>query len=216
MTAFDNAMAKVAKAAEKATNRAMQKYSAGKVTDEDDLTGVLIGNLDAEISGHIGGLSWNTSVVRHRRGSAAEEKATGADILIHVEHNTRGHRYSKGVLVQAKRVEPGELMPKAADVALKAQCNTMLNLTPSSFIFVYAKGAMRCGSATKIAGASSRYLYTECSWTSYRFFLELFRCPIGDPRIVSGSVADLLVPNVVRIQGAGTLDEEGSAANLID
>jgi hypothetical protein len=200
---FEEAIRQAAKRADRAVNRAMAKYGHGLVTDEDDLTGVLVGNLDSELQGKIGGLTWVTSVVRHRKGIAAEERAIGADLIIHVSFQTPQRAYSKGVLVQAKRVEPETAMDRTQHKELVEQCDKMLAVTPSAFVFDYAKGSMRCASASRIAGTTNRVLYGECSWTSYRFFLELFRCPIGDPRLASAYVSDLPVPTSLTIKATG-------------
>lgn len=200
---FDEALSKAAHKAAQATNRAMRKYAAGLVTDEDDLTGVLVGNLDSDLTGVISGLKWSTSILRHRAGVAAEEKAIGADLVIHVTLRTRKRRYSKGVLIQAKRFDPGGLMSTSEQADLIKQCDKMLAVTPSAFVFDYARGHMRCGSATRISGSSERDLYSDCNWTSYRFFLELFRCPVGDPKLTSARVRDLPVPTALEVQASG-------------
>jgi hypothetical protein len=200
---FEDSIRKAASRADRAVNRAMEKYRRGEVTDEDDLTGVLVGNLDTELDGLIGDLRWSTAILRHRRGVASEERAIGADIVIHVNFETRARKYSKGVLVQAKRVEPGQELSGSGHAELVSQCNDMLRVTPASFVFDYAKGSMRCGPASRIAGTSNRNLYNECIWTSYRFFLELFRCPVGDPRLTSALVRELPVPTVVKIDASG-------------
>lgn len=205
---FDKAMRAAAKAADKAVMSAMAKYAATEVTDEDDLTGILIGRLDAAFDDHIGGIRWSSSVVRHRKGAAAEEQRIGADIVIHVALKTQIQTYSKGVLVQAKRHEPGDQMSAAQRNALVDQCNTMLHLTPAAFVFDYAKTDMRCASASKIVGSMNRDLYEACNWTSYRFFLELFRSPIGDPKLTSALVRDLPVPNILLIKGSGDVADE--------
>ena len=197
---FEDAIKKAAKCADGAVNRAMKKYSSGLVTDEDDLTGVLVGNLDNALEGQIGGLAWSTSIVRHRKGVAAEERSIGADIVIHVSFQTPQRMYSKGVLVQAKRVEPGAKMNRTQHTELVNQCNKMLAVTPSAFVFDYARGSMRCASASRIIGTTNRDLYSECIWTSYRFFLELFRCSIGDPRLASANVSTLVVPTALIIK----------------
>jgi len=196
---FNNAVKEAAKRAATAVEYAMMKYSKGLVADEDDLTGVLVGQLDHALDGQIYGLTWSTSIVRHRKGIAAEEKATGADMVFHVRLKTRQHDYAKGVLIQAKKVEPRETMSKADHSRLINQCRTMLNITPASFVFDYAFGEMRCASASRISGSKNRVLHEECDWTTYRFFLELFRCPIGDPRLTSAQVRELPVPTVLEI-----------------
>ncbi|WP_265887139.1 hypothetical protein [Roseomonas mucosa] len=200
---YDETLKEAAQRAARAARMAMASYGRGEVTDEDDLTGVLVGHLGALLRGQIGGLTWSSSVLRHRAGTAGEEARIGADLLIHVAFKTRTRRYSKGVLIQAKRVEPGTAMSAAAHGELIAQCNKMLGYTPASFVFDYTRTSMRCAPATRIAGTTSRMLYDECPWTSYRFFLELFRCPIGDPRITSGLVRDLPIPYALNITATG-------------
>ncbi|HXD15082.1 MAG TPA: hypothetical protein VNU65_12970 [Xanthobacteraceae bacterium] len=205
---FEEMAREAAHAADDAVTEAMNKYKEGGVTDEDDLTGVLVGRLDSALEGQIGGLTWNTTVVRHRRGRAAEERRTGADLVVHVSLDTSTERYSKGVLVQAKRKNPDDRMSRNEHAELWRQCRDMLNITPAAFIFDYVKGWMRVGPATRIAGSRRLDLYHICGWTSYRFFLELFRCPIGDPKITSARVDDLPAPYALKISATGDLSDD--------
>ena len=179
----------------------MKKYSDGLATDEDDITPGLLGNLDAEFKETIGSIKWSSSVLRHRRGIASEEKQLGADLIIHVSLETSAHSYSKGVFVQAKRNESGQKMTKAERAELTGQCQSMAKVTASAFIFNYTKQSMRVGSVSKIGGSNVMDLYSNCDWTSYRFFLELFRCPIGDSRIYSASSKAYLEPSIILLSG---------------
>jgi hypothetical protein len=129
--------------------------------------------------------------MRHRRGAAAEEKRTGADMLFHVTVNTNSKSFSKGVLIQAKRSRASGRIDEYE--RLKEQCDDMLNITPAAFVFDYGPNEVRCGSALKIAGSTGPNLRRECIWTSYRFFLEFFRCPVGDRAITSARFDDLVV-----------------------
>ena len=208
---FDEAVTAAAHAANEAVNDAMTDYRAEQVTDEDDLTSYLLGNLRNAFRGKVGGLTWRSSVLRHRSGIAAEEKRVGADMLFHVSLSTNTQTYSKGVLIQAKRMEPGAYMTTKDHAELVDQCERMLRYSPSSFVFDYAEGSMRCASATKIAGSLNRNLYDACDWTSYRFFLELFRCPIGDIKIQSPLVRKLRVPVALTIKGTGQLTVPGQS-----
>jgi hypothetical protein len=176
--------------------------------DEDDVTGFLVGSLHTEFdNGDLGGIELRASILRHRKGAAAEERRIGADILIHVSMETSTQSYSKGVLIQAKKSEATEYWSQRWRADLVDQCNKMLSVTASAFVFNYNKNGIRCGAATRVAGASGptslRYL---CGWTSYRFFLELFRCPIGDPRITSARIDDLPVPFALQLSFSGDLD----------
>lgn len=190
-----------AHAADAAVTAAMKKYRDGNITDEDDITGVLVGRLDSAFDNLNSSIKWSSSILRHRKGVAAEEKTAGADAIIHVAINTPALTYSKGVLVQAKRVEPDELLPKTQHNDLFKQCKRMLKISPAAFVFDYAKGSMRCASATKILGSPSRALHASCNLTSFRFFLELFRCTTGDTNINSARYDELNAPTILEIPG---------------
>jgi hypothetical protein len=204
---FDEAMREAAVAADNAVASTMRKYSRGGIKDEPEVTAYLISRLDEKFEGNIGGLIWNSSVVRNGSGSAAEETRIGADLLIHVSLNTPTQSYSKGVLVQAKRSEPDDFVTQGELNRLNDQCCKILNHTPSAFVFNYARDSMRCGAATRFAGSKDRRLYRQCTWRSYRFFLELFRCPIGDPRITSDLVDKLPVPSVIHLHADGQFSD---------
>lgn len=191
---LEEAFRQAAHAADCAVSAAMEKYAHGHVTDEDDITGVLIGRLDAAFDENIGDIKWSSSILRHCKGLAAQEKIVGADMLIHVSIKTPQLAYSKGVLIQSKRVDDGVEMTVGSHKELLSQCDKMLDITPDSFVFNYTKSGMRCASANRIAGASSRILNDSCNLTSYRFFLEFFRCTTGDRRITSAKFDDLRIP----------------------
>lgn len=90
---------------------------------------------------------------------------------------------------------------------MQDQCDKMLAYTPDAFVLVYDAAGLRAAPATKVAGTTVRDLYDQSDWTAYRFFLELFRCPIGDPRITSANVADLRPRNEFKFLGKGELTQ---------
>ncbi|WP_298705808.1 hypothetical protein [Variovorax gossypii] len=191
----------VAHRADAAVTETMTAYSHGHYEDEDDITAALAGSLRAHISMQGGPVRWSGKVMRHRSGRAAEEKNTGADLLIHVALDTPALKYSKGVLVQAKRNEPGVSMSNGEHARLLAQCGKMLSITSAAYVFNFSKGKMRCGSATVVQG-SSNDLIAALPLTPYRFFLDLFRCATGDQEITSHRYDDLKIPTAILIQGA--------------
>jgi hypothetical protein len=79
----------------------------------------------------------------------------------------------------------------------------MLAVSSAAFVANYTKQEMRFGAATLIAGTQERDLSSACLWSAHRFFLELFRCPVGDPRITSAKFEDL---QAVQIVGQGELE----------
>ena len=189
---FDDAMRKAAHVAADATKAAMREMAAGNVTDEDDVTGVLIGELNANLRGYIGGLIWSAKIMRHRRGIAAEEKAIGADILLHISARGIGREYDKGVLIQSKKVSRGELLSKSELERLQGQCEDMLSLSPASFVFDYSVSGVRAASANKISNTDARNLYEHCELTAFRFFFDFFRCTTGDRDVNAAMVEKIM------------------------
>lgn len=200
---FETDVRAAAHAADEAVYKVMRKYRGARVTDEPDITGVLIGRLDAVLDGEIGGLEWSSTIIRSSSGSAAEEKKIGADLLLHVRFDAHGRSFNKGLLVQAKRAEVGQQLSSGEAKRLHEQCRRMLSTTIASYVFVYATDQMRCGGAANFFEKPKRDIHGNCSWTSYRFFLEFFRCPIGDPLIQGPLVEDLPVPHVLSLQARG-------------
>jgi hypothetical protein len=195
---FNEVTKAAAKLATEAVNITVENFQKRYVYDEDDMTGFLIGSLQTKFHGtQIGGINLDASVLRHRRGIAAEEREYGADLLIHVTMDTPTQKYSKGVLIQAKKSEPEDYWSERKRNILVEQCNKMLEVTPAAFVLNYSERGFRCGAATRVAGATTAFSIAYlCGWTPYRFFLELFRCPIGDPRISSARVAGLPEPGI--------------------
>jgi hypothetical protein len=199
---FEDALRAAAHRADQAAWEAMQAYADGTVDYEPSITGGLATGLRTALNRRISSLTWTAHVMKTGRGVGSEENPTGADLLIHVRLATPTISYSKGVLVQAKRVESGEIMDRSRYEELVGQCHQMLNITAASFVFDYAKAGMRCISASSIVDSNLRNLHEQCPWTPYRFFLELFRCPVGDPSITSAQVSDLPIPNKLELKAS--------------
>jgi hypothetical protein len=203
MNLLDQAFRDAAHVASDVVAGAMRDYRNGLIRAEPELTPDLMGRLRVALSGEIDGLIWQAAYTRNDRGKAAEESIIGADIVIHVKLDTPELKYSKGVLVQAKRYEKGQHMNTKQLTALRKQCNDMLAVSSHSWVFDYTTLKMRCGSATKLSGSTHRDLFAACDWTPYRFFLELFRCQVGDPRITGAKVTDLPVEHRLELQARG-------------
>src|SRR5215470_8963411 len=151
---FEEVASAAAKQAERAVSITLQQMKAGHVYDEDDVTGFLVGSLATLFDKHqIGDVTLSAAILRHRRGTAAEERRYGADILIHVSMDTPTQEYSKGVLIQAKKKELTDYWSPTSHDELVEQCNRMLRVTAAAFVFSYTEGGIRCGAATRVAGA---------------------------------------------------------------
>ena len=200
---FDEAMSKAAHIADKATWHAMREMASRRAYDEDDTTGELIGELNAALRGQIGPMHWKAKILRHRKGVAGEELRYGADISFHMSYKDRNRRFSKGVLIQSKKVEPHVAMSAKEHTRLVGQCETMLTHSAASYVFDYAEGGLRVSSANKISGLSDRYLHSNCEWTAYRFFYEFFRCPVGDRRVTTTHIGSDLIVGSKAIEDGG-------------
>ena len=200
---FDEAMREAARAAENAVKMTLKKYTFGGIRDEPEITAYLVSQLDSQFDKPIGGVNWSSTIVRNGSGNAAEEKKIGADLLLHVSLNTTIKKYSKGALIQSNRAEPDEAISTNELTKLQTQCAKMSGYTPGSFVFCYGQKSMRTGSASIFELSSDKFIHYSCPWTSYRFFRELFRCPIGDRRINSARVDDLPIPYVLAVKGSG-------------
>jgi hypothetical protein len=144
---FEEATREAAGAAANGVTKALEDVRLGHTIDEDDLTGILVGRIAAALDGDIGGLHWKCTILRHRKGKAAEEKKYGADLLMHITMNTPTQRFAKGMLVQAKKIGPTRSMYPSENKQLTDQCNKMLAVTPAAFVFDYGNGYVRCGTS---------------------------------------------------------------------
>lgn len=196
----EDSLVAAAKRAQDAVSDVLDAYRDGTLPRETSINGALAHELRRVFNNaQIAGLTWHARVLTSEGGNS-EERQTGADLLIHVEMDTPALRYSKGVLVQAKRVGPDDEIRTDDHRRMVRQCGDILRITPASFVFSVSPFEMRCGSAIALRGIADRHLHQQCCWTSYRFFLELFRCPIGDNKIRSQQVEDLNLPYGVELR----------------
>jgi hypothetical protein len=88
--------------------------------------------------------------------------------------DTPTQTYSKGVLIQAKRVEPNEYMSQRDFNELAYQCDRMLEITAASFVFDYTRTELQCGAATRVAGSARRAFTAFADGPRIGFFLNYF------------------------------------------
>jgi hypothetical protein len=197
---YTEAFREAADIADRAATQTIAGYRDDTLPYETNITDGLALSLRTALHREISGLSWSAHVMKSVRGSGAEESETGADLLIHVSFSSPELSYSKGALIQAKRVEPRKLLQTDAHKELVVQCRKMLSITAASFVFDYTLHGVRCGAASVIIESNNKSLYDLCVWSPHKFFFELFRCHIGDPSITSAKAKELPV-NLLRIDG---------------
>jgi hypothetical protein len=68
---------------------------------------------------------------------------------------------------------------------LRSQCKDMLDLTPSSFVFIYSETGVTTLSASTVEASTTRELHKLEQWPNSTdiFFLDFMKCWIGDPRL---------------------------------
>jgi hypothetical protein len=186
---FNSTVISAAKLASEAAKEIQKRMSRRRLTDEDDITPAFLQELEAKFRNKkINGFVWDSKVMRHRRGVAAEEKSSGADFIITIDWQTKNYIQNKGLLVQAKRSEAGRELQSGELIHIKGQCEKMLAITPSAFVINYTKKGIRATSATKVLGTSDLDLNGQCEMTAFNFFKEFFKCSYGDPSI--GNIDD--------------------------
>ena len=128
------------------------------------------------------------------RGPNAPEKLFGADFCGVLNVRFHGFQQSKGFLCQAKmadswvRVQTGfrsptrvTFSPTSEFARLQDQVDMMLNVTPDSFVIVYAIDRFVVVPASSVQGLKIKdQLYGK---DVVAYFKEYLMCFIGDPRI---------------------------------
>lgn len=143
------------------------------VREEEDYTSRLLAAIESGLA-RVGAdaLEWTSAVLRKQ----TEEPRLGADFagVLRIRH--QGYDVGKGFLVQSKLVGRGKSLDKRR---LLAQSRAMLNVTPASYVFLYGRDGITVVPAIAVvaAGGDPRGL---SSWDYTTFFLEHFRCFVGD------------------------------------
>ena len=94
----------------------------------------------------------------------------------------------KGFLAQAKRQEPGKPLATSEWKRMQAQCDTMLNFTSDSYVFIYALNGVFVVPAISVAACRAvEDLHTLHPKSLSSFYKEHFMCFVGDRAIDSAT-----------------------------
>jgi hypothetical protein len=183
-----------------ALNATASELGHDGVAGEVDFSGQMLGQLKARFSSlKTPSTNWRVGAVisEHEDGPAipsvrfqarqtsprSEEPWSGADILMVLDIDTPDYKQRKGVLIQSKRLEPGKKLTTDASNDLHKQCKDMLDLSASSYVFLYAHEGVKILSATTVEGSQRRDLHALDQWPTEIFFVDFAMCWIGDPRL---------------------------------
>lgn len=131
------------------------------------------------------GIRWTAKTLTDR-GPHAQEARVGADfagVFSARLHASPAFNVSKGFLAQAKLIRPEQPHARADFERLRGQCDTMLSLSPASFVFLYADWGVTVVPAISICSSEPRDLFSFYSRGLSRFFEEHFESFLGDRRI---------------------------------
>jgi hypothetical protein len=198
-----------------ATDATTRDLAHGDVAGEEDFTGQLIGRCKQKLEDlKMPHARWGVAAIlteaddgparpsvrlsarqTQSKGGGSEESWSGADLLMVLEITAPDYEVRKGVLIQAKRLEPGKKLPTRIARDLRSQCKDMLDLTPASFVFVYSKTGVMTLSATTVEASERRDLHELEQWPNSTavFFTDFMKCWTGDPRLAATDRESLAV-----------------------
>jgi hypothetical protein len=195
-----------------ATDAVTKDYAEGDVGDEDDFSSQLCGRLKSKLNdaqfqpsesklasdlSKAGEQELRPSRIRLRarhltwRGKRGEEGVIGADIVLVLDVDIPAYHITKGLLIQAKRLERGKRFASSDAATLTKQCNDMLTVSPASFVFLYSKTAVTPVSATALWSNDAVSPYSLPTYPLGWLYNDFAICWVGDRRIKATDGASL-------------------------
>lgn len=190
-------------AVEAAEHSVIQGLNQKLIETEPSLTDRLLGGMEVAFAAGDKGLRADEFDLRLRtlrdRGPNAPEREFGADLVCVFDSNIKGCTLAKGVLVQAKMAGSGGVTispgchrypeicvsvskrdPSTLN-SLFAQCESMLSISPASFVFIYSNDGIFVVPALSIVslevGGHPLNIYSK----TLRYFMQDFmQCFLGD------------------------------------
>lgn len=189
--------------AAEAANRTLEDLRSGKIEQEPPFTDRMIARIEESMNGYktdgivwgaeTGGAVWDGKTLTDR-GSGAQEKKYGADFMGVLRIAVKGFTVAKGLLAQAKRIEPGARMDNYEE--MRNQCAKMLERTAESFLFLYSTDSISVVPATSVYAADSCNPHELYSLDIMPFFMAHFASFVGDIHLFApkiGVIRDLPV-----------------------
>lgn len=187
MLAYRHAVRGAARRIADAINGVVAALDEGLVEQEPAMTDRMLGAIQESMRGFKAkGIHWRAKTLTDR-GRGAQEREFGADFMGVLRIALPDLKVSKGFLAQAKLVRHGS----SGDLRrLKDQCQTMLALSPDSFVFLFGIEGVRVVPAISVVGSTLDpvALYSR---SAQRFFEEHLQCFIGDRDIEAPSAETL-------------------------
>lgn len=178
---------------EDAAKRTAQSFAERTVNQEPHFTDRLLSRIEDAVNATAGTRARWTARTLTDRGPGAEESLVGADFHGSFEVFSGQLRVGKGFLAQAKMLAQSASLSASEHSRLQEQCERMLAHSPDAFVFLYSESGVRVVSATVVNAASERTLDELGTKQIGEFFLDHFKCFIGDPRLRHPTIVDRLL-----------------------
>ncbi|OGF23012.1 MAG: hypothetical protein A2V63_02630 [Candidatus Eisenbacteria bacterium RBG_19FT_COMBO_70_11] len=134
----------------------------------------------------------------------SQERRFGADFVGALDIDLPDYPTRKGFLAQAKRVDPGDPFPASRYAELRDQCHRMLELSPDSYVFLYATTGIKVVPANAVVAAMPVNPHALYSRGITSFFELHFSSFVGD-RGVSVPSIDVLEDLRTRFEARSVL-----------
>jgi hypothetical protein len=178
-----------------AARRTTVDYERGRVGEEPDFTGRMLGRIAEAMDGYeLKGVRWDARILTSH-GPGAQERRIGADFLGVLEVDLPGYRTTKGFLAQAKLLGRSGNITRTELVRLQDQCDSMLAQSSASYVFLYSASSITVVPAVAILAMSLGAFRSIYSRDIAKFFEEHFECFVGDPRLNWLDAETLVSPN---------------------
>jgi hypothetical protein len=181
---------RVAKQIADAVDTVIADYRGGRIGHEEDITACMVQAIKDAVrsrrrsSSASSGVTWGAMILKRSHGLAAEESRHGADLLAVAEISYGSNVVAKGFLGQAKRIEPGNVLPQAEWDRLQDQVGLMLDRTAAAFVLLYSQHyGVRFAPALTVAQVARSDLYELNAQPLREFFEWHLACFIGDRRL---------------------------------
>ena len=165
---------------------------ARRLPDEPDVTSALVTRLRDAFDGYQkAGIKWSAKILSSH-GPGAEESVFGADFLGVLQIDFPDFRIRKGFLAHAKKQDEGKKLSTDDWKRLREQCEKMMNVSNTSFVFIYSQnGFFVVPAISVLACGGPEDLHTLHPMKIHQFYRQHFYCFVGDYDIRSSSQSAL-------------------------
>jgi len=182
-----------------AASSTVQDLRERLIEHEPQFTDRMLGRIAEAMNGFRSrGVYWRAKTLTSGAPNSQEHRF-GVDFVAVLSIDLPDYVVTKGFLVQAKLLGKRRFRGEDRE-RMVGQCQTMLAMSPASYVFVYSGQGIRVMPATSVAASGRIDMNANYSRSIERFYEEHFACFIGDGE-VSVPSEDLLAALLARYNG---------------